>query len=62
MFFTVKENFCFGAMVNTLESDKIQFQLTASQQTTSSVEQLESWFDAGQVALFPSVLRHVHCT
>ena len=39
-------------MVNTLHSDRIGFQVTVFHQTGCYMEQMESWFDAGQVALF----------
>ena len=35
-------------MVNTFDSDKMEFQLAICHQTGSHMEQLESWFDAGQ--------------
>ena len=49
----------FGAIFNTLDNDKSGLQHTACQQTVCYVEQLESWFNAGQVAFF---LRHLRCT
>ena len=42
--------------INTFDSDQSGFLLAVCQQTGSYVEQLDSWFDAGQVALFPIVL------
>ena len=49
-------NLCAGAGCNTCDNDKI------GDPTDCHVEQLESWFDAGQLALHPSVRRHFQCT
>ena len=49
-------------LVNAYDRDKIGFQITICQQTDCYVEQLESWFDAGHLALFPIVVMHCQCT
>ena len=50
------------ARVNTFHSDRIGFQVTVCHQTGCYMEQMESWFDAGQVALFPIVLKRCQPT
>ena len=45
----------FGAMVNTFDRDKIEFQLSLS--TNRIVEQLGSWIDARQITLSPPVFK-----
>ena len=49
-------------MVNAFDPDKRGFQLTVCPETGCYAEQLESWFDARQVASFPVVLKLYQCT
>ena len=53
---------CVAALVNTFDSDKTGFHLTVCQQFGCYVQQLESWFDARQIWLFPIVFNSFNVT